>query len=79
MSELLPFTTFDIKVKDWPRLNFSIDDDLNNLIWIWMISMITLIISLIILTGVVIVQMILKPEVFTFQRCCQRNDQIIDQ
>ena len=78
MSEF-PLTTFDIKVKDWPRLNFSIDDDLNNLIWIWMISMITLIISLIILIGVVIVQMILKPEVFTFQRCCQRNDQIIDQ
>ena len=73
-----PFPNFDVEVKSWPHLNLTLGEDLTTVIWILIICMIVFIVSMITFFGVMTVQMIRNPGLFSVIRCCpcqsQRDD-----
>ena len=73
-----PFPNIDVEVKSWPHLNLTLGEDLNTVIWILVICMIVFMVTLITFFGVMTIQMIRNPGLFTVIRSSQQREQRLE-
>ena len=75
MAINLTFPNIDVEVKSWTHLNLTLGEDLTTVIWILVICIIVFMVTLITFFGVMTIQMIRNPGLFTVIRSSQQREQ----
>ena len=75
MAINLTFPNIDVEVKSWAHLNLTLGEDLTTVIWILVICIIVFMVTLITFFGVMTIQMIQNPGLFTVIRSSQQREQ----
>ena len=78
MAINLTFPNIDVEVKSWAHLNLTLGEDLTTVIWILVICIIVFMVTLITFFGVMTIQMIRNPGLFTVIRSSQQREQRIE-